>query len=528
LTAGQRKKELEESLSQVRIALTDAFWLKMELNTEAQFQFLETQVVPAGGDGRLMYMRYIGTDLTKFQKEFRLFDLKRGERVPEGRRGILINQKYADRRLKLLAARLLDRLMQAQMNGIEIVGDGKLESKARRLKTQAGSISLKLNPSDVAVLRPKLEKFLGRTHEDFDHLLTEMLTVNDANLQSRHQFFYDHIAPHLELYPFEVGDIVTIRAWTKSGYTRSANVKVYGTFDFRGLEDSDITGAANLLDIMTFRELYGQMSDEQKAELKAISAEVKVQNYDRKNLDDSVFGGMDEDLIDTQNDTGFSEFEGVDIKRTRRAIEEVPLFAQEDIDDGLALSAAVVLNPDESIEDAKARIQDAIDTANLPYKVVTWKEASGWLGWMITLVWGVLYIAIGIIFIVALVIINNSMLMATLERVREIGTMRAIGAQRSFVLKMLAAETFMLCLVAGGVGILASMTLLSWAHSFGIPAPNDFFTFLFSGPELRPSYDAGHLATGFFVILFVSSLATLWPARVATRVAPIEAMREGE
>ena len=142
--------------------------------------------------------------------------------------------------------------------------------------------------------------------------------------------------------------------------------------------------------------------------------------------------------------------------------------------------------------------------------------------------WGVLYIAIAIIFVVALVIINNSMLMATLERVREIGTMRAIGAQRGFVLQMLAAETFMLCLVAGGVGIILSVALLGWAQSSGIPAPNDFFTFLFSGPELRPSYNVRHLVTGFLVILGVSSLATLWPARVATRVAPIEAMREGD
>ena len=352
--------------------------------------------------------------------------------------------------------------------------------------------------------------------------------MDDENLETRHTFFYDHIAPHLELYPFEIGDIVTIRAWTKSGYTRSANVKVYGTFDFTGLEESNITGAANLLDIMTFRELYGQMSEEQKAELKSISAEVNVQNYDRENLDDSIFGGMEDELIDTQNDTGFSEFDGIDIKRTRRALEDMPLFTQSDIDDGLALSAAVVLSDGESIEEAKHRVQSAIDEAGLPYQVVTWKEASGWLGWMITLVWGVLYIAIAIIFVVALVIINNSMLMATLERVREIGTMRAIGAQRGFVLQMLAAETFMLCLVAGGVGIILSVALLGWAQSSGIPAPNDFFTFLFSGPELRPSYTFRHLVTGFLVILGVSSLATLWPARVATRVAPIEAMREGD
>ena len=59
-----------------------------------------------------------------------------------------------------------------------------------------------------------------------------------------------------------------------------------------------------------------------------------------------------------------------------------------------------------------------------------------------------------IIFVVALVIINNAMMMATLQRVREIGTMRAIGAQRGFVLGMVLLETVVLGLVFGAAGAL--------------------------------------------------------------------------
>ena len=52
----------------------------------------------------------------------------------------------------------------------------------------------------------------------------------------------------------------------------------------------------------------------------------------------------------------------------------------------------------------------------------------------------VLYVAVLIIFVVALVIINNALVMATLERVQEIGTLRAVGAQRRFILAMLVIE----------------------------------------------------------------------------------------
>ena len=43
-------------------------------------------------------------------------------------------------------------------------------------------------------------------------------------------------------------------------------------------------------------------------------------------------------------------------------------------------------------------------------------------------------------------------MMATLQRVREIGTMRAIGAQRSFVLCLVLLETLLLGLSFGAAG----------------------------------------------------------------------------
>ena len=41
-----------------------------------------------------------------------------------------------------------------------------------------------------------------------------------------------------------MGDTLTITAFTRSGYVQSVNVKVYGTFQFRGLEKSALAGAS--------------------------------------------------------------------------------------------------------------------------------------------------------------------------------------------------------------------------------------------------------------------------------------------
>ncbi len=99
--------------------------------------------------------------------------------------------------------------------------------------------------------------------------------------------------------------------------------------------------------------------------------------------------------------------------------------------------------------------------------------------------------ALVIFFVVALVIINNAMVMATLQRVKEIGTMRAIGAQRRFVLAMLLVETMTVGLVFGlaGAGGGRPGGGRPSAAGGGIPATTDMLNFLFAGPALLP--DAG-------------------------------------
>ena len=64
----------------------------------------------------------------------------------------------------------------------------------------------------------------------------------------------------------------------------------------------------------------------------------------------------------------------------------------------------------------------------------------------------VLSVAVLIIFVVALVIINNAMVMATLQRVQEIGTLRAVGAQRRFILWMLVIEAMVIGAIFGVLG----------------------------------------------------------------------------
>jgi ABC-type lipoprotein release transport system permease subunit len=137
----------------------------------------------------------------------------------------------------------------------------------------------------------------------------------------------------------------------------------------------------------------------------------------------------------------------------------------------------------------------------------------------------VLYTAVLIIFVVALVIINNALVMATLERVREIGTLRAVGAQRRFVLAMLVLESVVVGLAFGAIGALIGGTLVEVLGKVGIPAANAVFAFFFSGPRLYPVLGLQNLVFALVVVLFVSVASSIYPAWIAMRISPREAMQ---
>jgi ABC-type antimicrobial peptide transport system permease subunit len=130
-----------------------------------------------------------------------------------------------------------------------------------------------------------------------------------------------------------------------------------------------------------------------------------------------------------------------------------------------------------------------------------------------------------IFFAIALVIINNAMVMAALQRVKEIGTMRAIGAQARFVVVMLLVEIASVGLLFGlaGAALGAGVVWLIRAGG-GIPASSDLLFFLFSGPALLPRMGGTSVVASLVLVVAVSILSGLYPALLAMRVSPVEAM----
>jgi putative ABC transport system permease protein len=106
--------------------------------------------------------------------------------------------------------------------------------------------------------------------------------------------------------------------------------------------------------------------------------------------------------------------------------------------------------------------------------------------------------------------VTNIMLVNVRERTREIGLRKAIGARRRDVLLQFLAETVTLCLFGGLLGTGAGM-LIAWAIAWLTPLPAS------SRPLIA--------FIGFAVSSVVGVVAGVYPARRASQLSPIEALR---
>ncbi|MFO0728554.1 MAG: FtsX-like permease family protein [Myxococcota bacterium] len=533
LKISSKPEEISTNIANLDSLQGPALWEALHgPNPEPTYQFLETKIAPLSTEGLLIYIRYLGTDIEEFKHRFDKFKVVKGSEIPKNQRGFLFNDKFYEDHIKHKVARDLDQLFEALTEKKKTIAtDPALKTIADQVAKQQRRITYELEPAKRPILEEKLRTLLKLPDPalKLEDLVTRFLTVDDSNLVERHKFFYDVIAPMVELYQVKVGDVLTITAFTRSGYLKSVNVKVYGTFKFDGLDKSELAGGHNIMDLMTFRDLYGFMDDARLKELADIKASAGVKDVNRATAEEELFG-EGAGTVKSDTATGFDEFEGAKLTGERERMDALmkQVFDQRAIDDGMALNAAVILKDPKKLWETKKSLEAALAAAKLDVQVIDWQTAAGIVGQFIWVIRAVLYIAIFIIFLVALVIINNSMVMATMDRVTEIGTMRAIGAQRAYVMWMFLVETLVLGFIAGTLGAGAGAGLVTMLGHNGIPAATDVLVFLFGGPKLYPAFSVGNLSFAFVVVMLVSLVSTLYPARLATRIQPVVAMQTKE
>jgi putative ABC transport system permease protein len=122
---------------------------------------------------------------------------------------------------------------------------------------------------------------------------------------------------------------------------------------------------------------------------------------------------------------------------------------------------------------------------------------------------------------VVLISVMNVMIMAVYERIREIGTIAAIGTMPGKILSMFVIEGFLLGIIGAvvgniiGAGIISLLRIVKITFDFGRQ----------TGLVLSPSVSIQDIAIISFIVILVAVLGSLQPAFKASRMEPIKALR---
>jgi putative ABC transport system permease protein len=128
---------------------------------------------------------------------------------------------------------------------------------------------------------------------------------------------------------------------------------------------------------------------------------------------------------------------------------------------------------------------------------------------------GMAWMTSAIALIIGAIGMMNTMAMAVHERIKEIGTLRAIGWQRPRIVRMIVGEATILSLFGGCLGCLLAIAILRFLTRFPITSG-------FIDGYIAPQY----LALGVLMGFVVGVAGAAYPAWWGASLSPVEALRK--
>jgi putative ABC transport system permease protein len=174
---------------------------------------------------------------------------------------------------------------------------------------------------------------------------------------------------------------------------------------------------------------------------------------------------------------------------------------------------------DEHQQDLKRNFPDA--------EILNWKEISPELGLTVSVGNQMAYIFMGIILLALAFGIINTMMMAVLERTREIGMLLALGMNKFKIFTMILLETFFLILAGCPIGMLLAFGTIAITNKTGI----DFgkFSEVYSSfgynSIIYPSLTFSQFINIMLLVIITAFFSALFPARRALKLNPAESLK---
>jgi lipoprotein-releasing system permease protein len=156
------------------------------------------------------------------------------------------------------------------------------------------------------------------------------------------------------------------------------------------------------------------------------------------------------------------------------------------------------------------------------YTTTTWMERNKQLLGALNMEKLVTIIVIGLIELVAALNIFITLVMMVMEKYRDIGILMSMGARHSQIRRIFMFQGVLIGVVGSIIGLIVGYALCFLAGHYHWP-PLDETVYSMPFVPFEPRWVDGLWISALAVL--VSFLATLYPARNATRIAPVEVLR---
>lgn len=192
--------------------------------------------------------------------------------------------------------------------------------------------------------------------------------------------------------------------------------------------------------------------------------------------------------------------------------------------DGRVVEIAVRLHQDAETDAIAGMLHQRFPTL----EVKTWRELSPEMELLVVTTGQTIYIFMSIIMLALAFGIINTMLMAILERTREIGMLIALGMARMRIFWMILMETLLLVLAGAPAGMIPAVLTVMYTRKNGIDL--SVFSEVLSSfgwdTRVYPFLEAGMLLRVLALVTLTALLSALLPARRALRLKPADALRK--
>ncbi|MFZ7115066.1 MAG: ABC transporter permease, partial [Bacteroidota bacterium] len=185
---------------------------------------------------------------------------------------------------------------------------------------------------------------------------------------------------------------------------------------------------------------------------------------------------------------------------------------------------AILLNTNETLD----TVYNSLKSKYPNIKTETWQEVSPETNLLLSTTSQSMLIFMSIIMLALAFGIINTMLMAVLERTREIGMLIALGMNKARVFKMILIETVLLVLTGTPFGILLGFITTQYfgIHGIRLSGAQELYSSFGMSETIFLKLNISDYLVVIELVIITSLISSIFPARKALSLNPSDAIRK--